>query len=51
MFIRSIMENSAVVWHSSLSENNRNDLERVQKSAVKIILDELYFEINFGKIG
>ena len=40
MFIRSIMENSAVVWHSSLSENNRNDLERVQKSAVKIILDE-----------
>ena len=40
MFIRSIMESSAVVWHSSLSVRNTSDLERVQKSAVKIILNE-----------
>ena len=29
LFIRSHLEQSAVVWHSSLTENNRNDLERV----------------------
>ena len=26
------------MWHSSLSEENRKDLERVQKTALKIIL-------------
>ena len=37
-YIRSILEQSAVVWHSSLSLKNIKDLERVQKSAAKIIL-------------
>ena len=41
-FIRSKLETSAVVWHSSLSEGNRRDLERVQKSALKIILKNYY---------
>ena len=41
-FIRSKLESSAVVWHSSLSEKNRRDLERVQKSAIKIILNKYY---------
>ena len=41
-FIRSKLEQSAVVWHSSLTETNRRDLERVQKSAVKIILKSSY---------
>ena len=41
-FIRSKLEQSAVVWHSSLTENNRADLERVQKAAVKIILKNSY---------
>jgi hypothetical protein len=36
------LEQSAVVWHSSLSEENKSDLERVQKSAVKIIMGEKY---------
>ena len=36
-FIRSQLEQSAVVWHSSLTEENRNDLERIQRSALKII--------------
>ena len=36
--IRSKLDQSAVVWHSSLSQRNRNDLERVQKSAVRCIL-------------
>ena len=38
LFIRSILEQSATVWHSSLSKENIDDLERVQKSATKIIL-------------
>ena len=41
-FIRSKLEQSSVVWHSSLTENNRKDLERVQKSAVKIIMKNSY---------
>ena len=38
LFIRSILEQSATVWHSNITEENSSDLERVQKSAVKIIL-------------
>ena len=38
LFVRSILEQSAPVWHSSLTVENSNDIERVQKSAVKIIL-------------
>ena len=41
-FIRSILEKSAVVWHSSLTNKNRQTLERVQKAAVKIILKNNY---------
>ena len=33
-FIRSKLEQSASVWHSSLSKCNEDDLERVQKSAL-----------------
>lgn len=43
-FIRSKLEHSAVVWHSSLSENNKKDLERVQKAALKIILKGNYID-------
>ena len=42
LFVRSQLEHSATVWHSSLTEDKRNDLERVQKSALKIILGEKY---------
>ena len=42
LYIRSLLEQSAAVWHSSLTEENRNDLERVQKTALKIILGEKY---------
>ena len=40
--IRSKLDQSAVVWHSSLSQKNRNDLERVQKSAMRCILGDSY---------
>ena len=40
--IRSKLEQSAVVWHSSLTQKNKNDLERVQKSAMRLILKDRY---------
>ena len=42
LFVRSQLEQSSVVWHSSLNEENKADLERVQKSAVKIIMGNKY---------
>ena len=42
LYIRSVLEQSAVVWHSSLTKQNREGLERVQKSACKIILKNKY---------
>ena len=42
LFVRSILEQSAVVWHSSLTQQNINDLERVQKSGMRIILGNEY---------
>ncbi len=40
--VRSKLEQSAAVWHSSLTKNNSSDLERVQKCALKVILGEKY---------
>ena len=42
MFIRSVLEFSAVVCHSSMSQNNVSDIERIQKSALKVVLKERY---------
>ena len=41
-FIRCNLEFSSNVWHSSLTEENRQDLERVQKAALKVILKKDY---------
>ena len=38
MYCRSILEQSSVVWSSSLSEENQSYLERTQKSFAKFIL-------------
>ena len=40
--VRSKLDQSAVVWHSSITKKNSGDLERVQKSALKVILGEKY---------
>ena len=40
--IRCKLEQSAVLWHSSLTVKNIIDLERVQKSAVRIIIGHGY---------
>ena len=42
LFIRSLLEQSATLWHSSLTNENIEDLERVQKNAFRIILQEKY---------
>ena len=36
--MRSLLKKLATLWHSSLTEKNKNDLERIQKTAVKIML-------------
>ena len=36
------MEQSCTVWHSSLNEEQHTDIERVQKVALRIILQEEY---------
>ena len=41
-FVRSKLETSSSVWHSSLTEKNNNSLERCQRSAFKIILKKKY---------
>ena len=42
IFVRSILETSSSVWHKSLTIENEVDLERIQKSAFRIILGNNY---------
>ena len=42
MFIRSKLEHSSVVWHSRITQDERDDLERIQKAAVKLIIGNSY---------
>ena len=43
-YIRSILEQSCQVWHFSLTKENSEDLERVQKNALKIVLGNKYID-------
>ena len=45
-FIRSNLEFSSNVWHSSLTKENRQDLEWVEKAALKVILGKDYNDYN-----
>ena len=47
-YIRSIFEQSCVVWHSSLTEESSQDLEKIQKSAVRMIIGEHYTNYKDG---
>ena len=42
LYIRSVAEQSSVVWSSSLTLGEQNDLERIQKVALRIILGGNY---------
>ena len=37
VYIRSVLEQSCVVWHQNISKINEKELERVQKVAVRLI--------------
>ena len=41
-FVRSRLESSSSVWHSMLTQNHHDSLERIQKSAFRVILKEHY---------
>ena len=40
--VRSKLEQSAVVWHNGLTKRNENDIEWVQKSALRVFLKHNY---------
>ena len=42
LYIRSILESSAVVWHSSITQSEERKIERIQKTALRIILADEY---------
>ena len=42
LFVRIALELSSSVWHKNLTNENESDLERVQKSAFRIILKKEY---------
>ena len=42
LYLRSILEQSCQVWHFAITEEEKNELERVQKVACKVILDSEY---------
>ena len=42
LYIRSVAEQSCIVWFSTITTGEENDLERIQKVALRIILKENY---------
>ena len=42
LYIRSLLEYCSVVWHSTLTLEQSNNLERVQKLCLKVILGSEY---------
>ena len=42
LLIRSLLLQSDTFWHSSLTQENSDDLERVQKSAIKVVMGASY---------
>ena len=44
MKIRSVLESNCVVYHSMLTQDNTNDIERIQKIVLRVILDDRYLD-------
>ena len=44
LFIRCMVEYCCVVWHSSITDDERTSIERVQKTALRIILKDDYVD-------
>ena len=47
-FIRSKLDHSSVVWHSSISKKNRKQIERIQKAAIRVILKNKFDNYDEG---
>ena len=45
-YVRSTLEKGCQIWNSRLTEENKIDLERVQKAALRIILNNKYINNN-----
>ena len=41
-YTHAVTKKNCQIWHSSLTEENTSDVERVQKTALKIILGDKY---------
>ena len=44
LYIRSVLENSATVWHSSITQGQEMEIERLQKVALRVILKNNYLD-------
>ena len=44
LFCLSVLEQSCVVWGSSLTKEDEEDLERTQKSCTKLVLGDYYMD-------
>ena len=42
IFCRSLLEQSCVLWHSALTQENADNLERLQKTFTKLVLGQQY---------
>ena len=50
MKIRSVLETNCAVFHSMLTQDDTNDIERVQKIVLRVILDEKYVDYHHACI-
>ena len=50
LYIRSRLEQSAVVWHSSLTLGEEKELERVQKGSLRLILGDDYTDYGQARL-
>ena len=41
-FCRSVLEQSCILWHNTLTQENETDLERTQKTFAKLVLKNQY---------
>ena len=51
LYIRSILEQNCQVWHYAITQEEISDLERVQKVATKIILQNRYTDYDQALIS
>ena len=46
--VRSVLELALPVWHSNLTQHDRNNIERVQKCALAVILGDSYNSYDYA---